>query len=179
MALGATIYVFTVQLADADRGVYETLEIRAAMHPSETAEYLWARVLAYCLEYSEGIAFSKGLADRDEPTLSIRDLTGALTLWVEIGTPTAERVHQASKASPRVAVYCHKDADLLASKLREGKIHRADTIELYALDRDFIAQLAQRLDRRISLNLTVSERHLYLAIGDEAFDSDLHRLPIS
>ena len=135
MALGATIHVFTVDLADADRGIYDTLEIRAALHPSEAPEYLWTRVLAYCLEYCEGIAFSKGLADRDEPTLFARDLTGALTLWVEIGTPTAERLHQASKACPRVVVYCHKDAELLASKLREASIHRADSIELYGLDR--------------------------------------------
>ncbi|HTQ99289.1 MAG TPA: YaeQ family protein, partial [Candidatus Acidoferrum sp.] len=130
MALTATIYVFTVELADSDRGIYQTLEIRAAIHPSEAPEYLWARVLAYCLEYCEGIAFSKGLADRDEPTLYARDLTGALTLWIEIGTPTADRLHQASKACQRVVVYCHKDAELLASKLREAKIHRAETIEL-------------------------------------------------
>ena len=117
MALGATIYVFNVELADSDRGVYETLEIRAAQHPSETADYLLTRVLAYCLEYTDGIAFSKGLSDPDEPTVSVRDLTGTLLTWIEIGTPDADRLHRASKAAPRVAVYCHKDAELLATRL--------------------------------------------------------------
>ena len=79
MAIGATMYVFTVELADADRNLYQTLEIRAAQHPSEAPDYFLTRVLAYCLEYQEGISFSKGLADRDEPTLFARDLTGALT----------------------------------------------------------------------------------------------------
>jgi uncharacterized protein YaeQ len=178
MALGATMHVFTVDLADADRGVYERLEIRAAMHPSESADYLWTRVLAYCLEYREGIAFSKGLADRDEPTLYARDLTGALTLWVEIGTPSPERVHQAAKAAPAVILYCHKDAELLASKLCGAGIHRAEDIVLYALDRSFLQALVQRLDRRMSLSLTVSERQLYVGVGEASFDSPLQRLPL-
>lgn len=178
MALGATMYVFTVELADADRGVYETLEIRAAQHPSEAPDYFLTRVLAYCLEYREGIAFSKGLADRDEPTLFARDLTGALMLWVEIGSPSAERLHQASKACPRVVIYCHKDAELLASKLGEASIYQRDKLELYALDRDFLTHLVNRLDRRVQLNMTISEGHLYLAMGNDSFDCQLKKLGI-
>jgi len=179
MAIGATMYVFTVELADADRNLYQTLEIRAAQHPSEAADYFLTRVLAYCLEYQEGIGFSKGLADRDEPTLFVRDLTGALTVWVEIGTPTAERVHQASKAAPRVVIYCHKDAQLLGNKLRDAGVYRAETIVLYALDRAVLAQLVKRLERRLTLSLTVSERHIYCSIGGDSFDFQLEQLPLT
>lgn len=176
MALGSTMYVFTVELADADRGVYETLEIRAAQHPSEAPEFLLTRLLAYCLEYCEGIAFSKGgVSDRDEPTVLARDLTGALTLWVEIGVPAAERLHLATKASPRVAVYCHKDARLL-EKLRESTIHRADSIDLVAIPREFLDALLKLLDRRMKLSLTVSEGHWYCAVGDQAFDGRPERI---
>ncbi|MGA0806621.1 MAG: YaeQ family protein [Pseudohongiellaceae bacterium] len=176
MALGSTMYVFTVELADADRGIYDSLEIRAAQHPSEAPEFLLARVLAYCLEYREGITFARGgVSDRDEPTLFARDLTGALTLWVEIGIPAAERLHQATKAAPRVAVYCHKEARLL-DKLRESAIHRADSIEIVVIPRDFLDALLQQLDRRIKLALTVSDGHWYCAVGDAAFDSQPERL---
>jgi uncharacterized protein YaeQ len=75
------MYVFTVRIADADRNVYESLTLRVAQHPSEAAEYLVTRVLAYCLEYAEGITFSKGLSDPEEPTIGIRDLTGVLQSW--------------------------------------------------------------------------------------------------
>ena len=91
MALSATIYVFTVRLADADRGVYETLTLRMARHPSETAEFLLTRLLAYCLEYTEGIVFSKGLSDPDQPAIAVRDLTGVLQTWIDIGAPEAAR----------------------------------------------------------------------------------------
>jgi len=97
MALGATIYSFTIQLSDMDRGVYETLDLRVAQHPSEAAEYMLTRVMAYCLEYQEGITFSKGLADADQPAVWVHDPTGRLTVWIEVGTPTAERLHRASK----------------------------------------------------------------------------------
>lgn len=170
MALGSTIYVFNVELADADRGIYENFEIRAAQHPSEAADYLLTRVLAYCLEYQEGIAFSKGgVSDRDEPTLFVKDLTGSMTLWVEIGTPSAEKLHQASKAAPRVVVYCHKEAKLLI-KLRDAVIHRAETIAVYILPREFMDALVQTLDRRMTLSLTVSEGHLYCSVGDTSVD---------
>jgi uncharacterized protein YaeQ len=97
MALTATVYNFDIQLSDVDRGVYESLSFKAAQHPSESDEYLVARVLAYCLEYREGIAFSKGLAEPDEPAVVVRDLTGALQVWVEIGTPDAERLHRPAR----------------------------------------------------------------------------------
>ena len=77
MALTATIYSFEIRLSDVDRGVYESFAFKAAQHPSETDEYLVTRVLAYCLEYREGIGFSRGLAEPDEPTVAVRDLTGA------------------------------------------------------------------------------------------------------
>jgi uncharacterized protein YaeQ len=179
MALGATMYVFNVELADSDRGVYETLEIRAAQHPSETADYLLTRVLAYCLEYTDGIAFSKGLSDTDEPTVFVRDLTGALQLWVDIGTPDAERLHRASKAAPRVVIYCHKDAELLASKLAAEKIHRIEALELYAIDRAWLAELVKKLDRRMNFALTVAERNLYLTVGDETLSCVVERLALA
>src|SRR5579862_8826707 len=103
MALGATIYVFSIELAYSDRSVYESFELRVARHPSETSEYLLTRVLAYCLEYTEGISFSKGLSDPDEPAILVRDLTGALRAWIEVGSPDALRLHRAAKAVPRVA----------------------------------------------------------------------------
>ena len=82
MALTATIYTFDIDLADVDRGVYETIALRVARHPSESEEYLVTRLLAYCLEYREGIAFSSGLSDPDAPTIAVRDLTGAIRVWI-------------------------------------------------------------------------------------------------
>src|SRR6478752_3381293 len=110
MALTATMYHFQITLSDVDRGVYEGLSLRVAQHPSETMRYLLTRTLAYCLSYEEGIAFSKGgLSATDEPPISVRDPTGLLLAWIDVGAPSAERLHKASKAARRVAVWSSHD----------------------------------------------------------------------
>ena len=128
MALSSTMFTFDIQLSDVDRGVYEALALRVACHPSETEEYLWTRVLAYCLEYTEGITFSKGLSTPDEPAVLVRDLTGALQAWIEVGAPDAARLHRASKAAARVAVYTHKDVRFLHRQYAGERIHRSEHI---------------------------------------------------
>lgn len=175
MALGATIYTFDIDLADADRAVYQNLNLRVAQHPSETPDYLLARVLAYCLEFSEGIGFSKGLSDPDEPAIFVRDLTGALRAWVDIGLPEPERLHRASKAAPRVAVYIHKDATQWAVRVREAKIHRAEKLEAYAFDRPWLATVVTRLERRMKMALARSEGEIYLTLGADTLQTVLAR----
>ena len=138
MALSATIYNFDVELADADRGVYESLALRVARHPSESEEYLVARVLAYLLEYTEGIEFSRGVSDPEDPAIAVRDLSGAIRTWIDIGTPAAARLHKASKAVGRVVVYTHKDPALLLKQLAGATIHRPEALELYAIDRALV-----------------------------------------
>jgi uncharacterized protein YaeQ len=167
LALGATIFTFDIELADSDRAVYQSLNLRVAQHPSETPDYLLTRVLAYCLEYAEGIAFSKGLSDPDEPAISVRDLTGALQVWVDIGLPEPERLHRASKAAPRVAVYTHKDPAQWVGKLAAAKIHRAEKLEVFAFDRDWLAQFVARLERRMNFSLARSEGEIYLTVGEQ------------
>jgi uncharacterized protein YaeQ len=161
------MYVFDVRLSDADRAVNETLTLRVARHPSETAEYLLTRLLAYCLEFTEGIAFSKGLSDPDEPAIAVRDLTGVLQSWIEIGAPDADRLHKAAKAAPDVAVYTHRDLDALVVRLAGERIHRAADIRLHAMEPELLAALVARLDRRMELDLAVSDRTLYISLGEE------------
>ncbi len=159
------MYVFTVRLADADRAVYETLVLRVAQHPSESSEFLITRVLAYCLEFVEGIVFSKGLSDPEEPAILVRDLTGALQAWIEVGMPEAARLHKAGKAARRVVVYAHRDVEPWLARLAGERIHRAEELEVYAVDRELVSGLASRLERRMEFDLSVSERNLYVSLG--------------
>ena len=175
MAQGATIYAFDIELADPDRGQYQSLALRVAQHPSETPDFLMTRVLAYCLEYTEGIGFSKGLSDPGEPAIFVRDLTGALQAWVDIGLPEPDRLHRASKAAPRVAVYTHKDPAQWAVKLAEAKIYRAEKLEIFAIDRAWLASLVARLSRRMQFSLARSEGEIYLSIGTETLQTVLAR----
>jgi uncharacterized protein YaeQ len=176
MTLTATIYSFDIELADTDRHVYESLALRLARHPSESETYLVARLLAYLLEFTEGIEFSRGVADPDEPTIVVRDLTGAIKAWIDIGTPDAARLHKASKVAGRVVVYTHKDPTQFLKQLAGERIHRAEELELYALDRALVNALVARLDRRVAFSLSVTDHELYVSIGPNNFTGTVVRL---
>ena len=176
MALGATLYNFDIELTDNDRQVYESLALRVAQHPSESDEYLIARVVAYLLEFTEGIEFSRGVSDPDDPTIAIRDRTGAITTWIDVGTPDAARLHRASKAAGRVAVYTHKDPAQFLKQLAGHRIHRAEALELYAIDRALVSALVERLERRVAFSLSVTDRELYLSIGSDTLMGAVVRL---
>jgi len=178
VALTATIHTFDIELADVDRQVYETIELRVARHPSESEEYLVTRLLAYCLEYAEGIAFSSGISDPDEPTIAVRDLTGAIRVWIEVGAPNAARVHKAGKVASRVAVYTHRDPDQLLRQWAGERIHRAEALELYSVDRALVAAFVARLDRRMALTLSRTDGHLYVTIDDVVLEGDVARVSV-
>ena len=178
MALSSTVFSFEIDLSHADRHVYEPLSLRVAQHPSESSEFLIARVLAYCLEYTDGIEFSRGMCDADDPPIAVRDLTGTMRTWIDVGTPAAERLHRAAKSASRVVVYVHKDFRQWLPDLAAAQIHRRDALELYALDRPFVSEMVSRLERRMSFALTVSDGEIFVAFSDANVSGTLTRLPI-
>ncbi|MEV5041147.1 YaeQ family protein [Microbacterium sp. LMI1x-1-1.1] len=171
MAIGSTMHTFTVHLADVDRGVYDELSLRIARHPSETAANVLLRVLAYALEYEDGIAFSEGISATAEPAVLIRDATGRMTAWIDVGAPDAARLHSASKVADRVAVYTHREPNRLAQAWAGKTIHRAADIPVFSFDRDFVDDAASALERRSTLTVSVTERQLYLDVNGRSTSS--------
>lgn len=179
MALPATIRKFELSIADSDREVYESIELRVAQHPSESERYLVARVLARAFEHGEGLEFSKGgVSDDEEPALVQRDLRGDLVAWIEIGSPAPDRLHKATKLCKRVVVYAWKNPDELAAAIVDRDVHRAESIELTALDPAFLDAVAAKLDRINRWDVSVSGGAIYLTIGDVLHESSLRRIAI-
>lgn len=175
MAQSVTMYRFDVDVSDVDRGVYEKLDLRAAQHPSETTPYLLTRVLAHCLSYEEGIAFSRGLAMPEEPAVWVKDLQGVTQAWIEVGTPSAERLHKATKAVRRVVVYTQHDVELLKRAVRGQKVHRLEEIEVFAVNPGFLAELAALLERSNTWSVSRSDGEIYVAIKDRTINTRLER----
>jgi len=178
VALTATIHQFTIELADIDRGIYETLELRVARQPSETVEYMVTRVLAYCLEYEDGIALTEGVAAGDEPAVIVRDLTGRVTAWIEVGMPDAAKVHRGHKLAGRAAVYTHRDIRQVLAQLDGGRVHRAADVPVFTFDDGFVERLAQHVERRTSLSLSITERQIYVNLGPHTLTTHIesHRI---
>lgn len=171
MALTATIYRFQIDVSDVDRGLYEKLDLRAACHPSETMRSLVLRTLAYCLLYEEGISFGKGLSTADEPALSIRDLTGNLRVWADVGAPSAERLHKAAKAVPRVVVFTHQSLELLRKEWQTQAIFRAEEIEVFCVEPAFLDAVGAITDRNNRWELLATGGQLYLTAGGRTIET--------
>jgi uncharacterized protein YaeQ len=171
MALPATLRRFEIALADADRELYEQLDWRVAQHPSESERHLVARVIARALEHGDGVEFSRGgVSDDDEPAIVRRDLRGDLQAWIEVGSPSPDRLHKATKLAPRVAVYGWKNVEQLAEAIAERGVHRGDEVVLRALPLELLDGVVATLDRVNRWDLSVTGGVLYLATGVAQFD---------
>lgn len=178
MALTATVLRLKVQLSDSDREVYEALDLRLAQHPSETPSFLVTRALAYCLSYEPGIEWSRGLSVTDEPAIWVKTPDGRVTAWIEVGAPSGERLHKASKACPRVSIFCHHDPELVLREARRTAIYRAETIQLFQPPATMIAALAERVSRNMQWEVTRSGGHLYVNAGSESFEGPLDTIAL-
>ena len=178
MAIGASIHTFAVQLADVDRGVYDDLTLRVARHASETDAFMMTRVLAYCLEFEEGIAFSEGISSTDEPAVVVRDATGRLAAWIEVGAPDAARLHHGSKLADRTTVYTHRDPAKVLPRWSGKRIHQVESITLHSFDPGFIDAVVAALERRNTLTVSIIERRVYLELNGVVLSSPVHDHPL-
>ena len=176
MAHTATMHHVEVSLSDVDRGVYEALDLRVAQHPSESMRYMLTRTLAYCLSYEEGIAFSKGgLSSTDEAPISIKDPTGILLAWIDIGVPSAERLHKASKAARRVAIFTHSELAQLRREAATKAIHKIDAIDVWRFEPKFLDAIEAKMERNTKVDLTRNDGQLYVVVGGVTIEATLAR----
>lgn len=176
MALTATIYHLTVDLSDVDRGVYEAIDLRLARHPSESMRYMLTRALAYCLSHTEGIAFSKaGIASTDDPPIAVRDPTGLLLEWIDVGAPSAERLHRANKAARSVSLFTHVPLAQLQREAATRAIHRVESIAVWRLEGSFLDAIEPLVERNAKLEVMRNDGMLYVTIGGTTIEGTLTR----
>ena len=176
MALAATLYRFRVDLSDVDRGVYETLDFRTAQHPSETSDYLLTRVLAYALNYEDGLEFAPGgLSDPDQAAILAADAPNSIRLWIEIGNPSAKKLHRAAKSARAVRVYTYKDPEALLADMAANKVYNAERIEVYSFPPKFLGRLAENLARDNRWNVMFSDGSLTVTTGEFSETIEIER----
>ena len=173
MALSATVHHVELALSDVDRSVYETLDFRLARHPSESARYLVTRLLAYALSYEEGIAFSKGgISSTDEPPLAVRDRTGVLQVWIDVGAPSADRLHKAAKQADRVVLYTSVEPRLLQKEAATREIHRIDDIDVWRFEPAFLGELESLLTRTVRIEIARNDGKLYVTCEGKVIEGE-------
>lgn len=175
-----TLYRFRLELSDLERNVYEPLDFRIAMHPSETRDFLLTRVIAYALNYGEDLEFTaEGLSDPDAPALRKAGVHGSIALWIEVGNPAARKLHKASKAADVVKVYTYKDPRALVNDVAGASVHKAREITVYALAPRFLEALATHLERDSRWSMLYNDG--VLTVSGEGFSetTELRLIPLT
>lgn len=176
MALPSTIYKANIQLADIDRGRYETLSATVARHPSETEERLVARLLAFAIFHEENLTFTRGLCATDEPDLWVKGGDGRVSFWVEVGLPDSERIVKASRHAERVALLACGRALPSWEQQHLPRLADIPNLDVITLDQAFLASLVERLERSVSWSITITEGVCYLTMAEETLETGIRFL---
>lgn len=176
MALPSTLYRFQIELSDIEQGVYKSLDVRLAQHPSESQPFLLTRLLAYVLNEREYLELvPEGLSDPDLPAVRAVTPGGDITLWIEIGNPSARKLHKAAKAARQVLVYTYKDPDPLLKDIRENKVFHAETIGIWSIDQKFLQAVAAKLERKNAWGVMLNDGSLSVSVGDWSETTELRK----
>src|SRR5271169_2486880 len=111
-----------------ERNYYGDHAVTLARHPSETDERLMVRLLAFCLHADPALSFGKGLSTLDEPDLWLRDLTGDIRLWIDVGQPEDKRVRRACGRADGVYVYTYGTRAGMWWQKTEGALARCENL---------------------------------------------------
>ena len=178
MALRATVHKADLHIADNDRGYYGSHAVTVARHPSETDERMMVRLLAYALFADEGetLAFTRGLSETDEPDLWRKDLTGAIQLWVETGLPDERRLLKACGKADEVVVIAYGRAAALWWQGVEAKLERAAKLRALCLDAAGTAALADKADRKMTLNINIQDGVAWVSDDDASAEVRIETL---
>jgi uncharacterized protein YaeQ len=162
MALKATIYKAELEIVDMDRNYYATHRLTLACHPSETGERLMVRLLAFALNAHERLEFGKGISDSEEPDLWLKDLTGDVQLWIELGHPDERLLARALGRSPRVIVYAYSARPELWWEPIRQRFAGERKLAVYRVSAGSARDLARMAAPSMSLQCSVQDREIWV-----------------
>ena len=169
-----TLFRFHIELSDIHRSLYETLDFRVAQHPSESMPYLLTRIIAYILNYSEDLTFAPtGLHDPDAAAIGIPEAGGGFSTLIEIGSPSARKLHKATKSAKTVKIYTYKNPMTLIEEINTEKVHRASEIELYSLSPSFLSEIEPLLKRDNRWGVLFNDGTVTIQAGDVSVSGEL------
>lgn len=177
MALKSTIYKAALNIADMDRAYYAEHALTLARHPSETEERLMVRLLAFALNADERLEFGRGLSTEDEPALWLKDYSGVVRLWIEVGLPDERLLRRAAGRAAQVLVYAYGGRAMEMWWHKEGAtIARLANVRVFALDVAEAASLSALASRNMQLQCTVQDGQSWVTDGSSTAAIQLREL---
>ncbi|MEM9302973.1 MAG: YaeQ family protein [Pseudomonadota bacterium] len=165
MALKPTIFKLRIDLADMDRNRFEAVPLTVALHPSETIERMLVRILAFCIHVEDGLEFTKGLSEANEPDLWLRTPDDRIALWIDVGEPSEDRIRKASRQADRTIIYSFNSKSEVWWR-NEGAALSRHPAEFFRVLWEDVQALAPLVQRTMDIAVTLSGGSAYFATAD-------------
>jgi len=167
MAIKPTIYKLRIALSDLNQDYYDSVNLTVALHPSETVERMMARIVAYCLNVQDGLAFTKGLSMVEEPDAWVKTLDDQIKLWIDVGEPTPDRIKKSSRQSPEVKLYSFNSKTDTWWEKTSTKVSQFKNVSYYKLEWEQIQKLATFVERTMDWSVSISGDTVYIAAENQ------------
>ena len=162
MAIKATVFKASLQIADMDRHYYADHGLTLARHPSETDERMMVRLLAFALFADDALVFGDGMGSGEEPDLWRKDLTGAIELWIEVGLPDERVIRRASGRADKVVIISYGRAAGIWWNENRDKLQRLNNLTVLNLPTEATLALAGLASRTMQLQCAIQEGHIMI-----------------
>ncbi|PKL15624.1 MAG: hypothetical protein CVV49_20500 [Spirochaetae bacterium HGW-Spirochaetae-5] len=176
MAKNSTIYKANLSIADSERNHYSDYQLTLACHPSETTERMMMRILAFALNADKQLAPAAGMSDADEPDLWQKDLTGAISRWIEVGQPDERRILKACGRADEVIIYTYGTKPKLWLESVENKIAKAKNLKIYSINAESCKALAILAERSMDLQITIDHDEIWVRSENGEVSVEVKRL---
>lgn len=177
MALKATVYKAELQVSDTDRGHYGTHLLTLARHPSETEERLMLRLLAFAMHADERLDFGRGLSTEDEPDLWLKDATGSIELWIDLGLPDEKRLRRAAGRARQVVLLAYGErAFEVWWRKQEAACSRLAQLTVWSIADTSLADLATLASRNMQVQCTLQDGQIAITDGERYLELAVNRI---
>lgn len=164
MALKATIFKAMINIADMDRDYYTDLNLTIAQHPSETNKRMMVRLVAYILNAADGLEFTKGLCEDNEPEVWQKNYSGDIELWIDIGRPEDKRLKSACHKAKQVLLYTYGDnAQSEWWKLYSQKVLPLSNLSIFHISDEHLLAAEALVSRTMKIQASIQDGQLWLS----------------
>jgi len=171
MAIKSTVFKARLQVTDMDRNYYEEHVLTLARHPSETDERMMVRLLAFALNASDSLQFTRGLSTDDEPDIWQKSLSDEIELWIDLGQPDEKRIRKACGRARRVVIYTYQQSAGNAwFEQQRNKLSRFDNLSVITIPEDTVAAIGRMAERAMQLQCTIQDAQLWFSNGEQAVE---------
>ncbi len=167
MALKPTIFKLRIDISDFNRDYYDSINLTVAQHPSENLQRMMARVVAFCLNAEAGLNFTKGLSEIEQPDIWSKTLDDQITLWIDMGEPSLDRIKKSSHKSPDVRVYSFNSKSDTWWQQTKNKVQQFNNVQFFQLDWSQVQELASMAQRTMNWSLSISGDSIYVSTEEQ------------